>query len=164
MSERARKGLLAAGLVLLLGGVNYTIWSRERLLAEGEVLLVQLAPVDPRSLLQGDYMALNFAVAAQVPRGDDAAPSQGRVVVRRDARGVAAFARMDDGGALAEGERLLEYKVRDRRVRIVTNAYFFEEGHAERFQAARYGELRVLPSGQALLAGMRDADLKPIAP
>jgi uncharacterized membrane-anchored protein len=164
MSERARKLILIVGLLLVLGGINYTLYGRERLLAEGEVLLVELAPVDPRSLMQGDYMALNFRVATEVPRGDDSAPSAGKVVVRRGENGVATFARIYDGGALAGDERLLEYRVRDRRVRIVTNAYFFEEGKGGRFEVARYGELRVLPSGQALLAGMRDAELKPIKP
>jgi uncharacterized membrane-anchored protein len=164
VSERVRKLILLAGLVLVLAGINYTIYARERLLAQGEVMLVELAPVDPRSLMQGDYMALNFRVATQVPRGEDRAPSAGKVVVRRGENGVATFARVHDGGALALDERLLEYRVRDGRVRIVTNAYFFEEGKGGRFEVARYGELRVLPSGQALLAGMRDAELKPIKP
>lgn len=164
MSERVRKLILLVGLALVLAGINYTIYARERLLAEGEMMLVELAPVDPRSLMQGDYMALNFRVATQVPRGEDRAPSAGKVVVKRGENGVATFARVHDGGPLASDERLLDYRVRDGRVRIVTNAYFFEEGKGGRFEVARYGELRVLPSGQALLAGMRDAELNPIKP
>jgi uncharacterized membrane-anchored protein len=164
MNERVRKAIILAGLVLVLAGVNYTIWSRENLLASGEMLLVELAPVDPRSLMQGDYMALNFRVATQVPRAEDSAPSAGKLVVKRDASGVAAFDRVYAGGALGLDERLLDYRVRDRRVRIVTNAWFFEEGQGGRYASARYGELRVLPSGEALLSGMRDADMKPIRP
>lgn len=164
MTERMRKALVAAGLALTLGAVNYTIWAREHLLSSGEVLLVELAPVDPRSLLQGDYMALDFAIARQVPRSDGNEPSMGKVVVKRAADGEAVFDRIYAGEALAADERLLDYRVRDGRVRIVTNAYFFEEGQGQRFEAARYGELRVDPSGKALLAGMRDADKKAIRP
>ncbi|MDE8355606.1 GDYXXLXY domain-containing protein, partial [Klebsiella pneumoniae] len=53
-----RGALIALGLVLALAVVNLAIVSCERLLAEGEVVLLELAPVDPRSLMQGDYMSL----------------------------------------------------------------------------------------------------------
>ncbi|XOT97907.1 GDYXXLXY domain-containing protein, partial [Alcaligenes pakistanensis] len=29
----------------------------------GQTVLLELAPVDPRSLMQGDYMSLNFALS-----------------------------------------------------------------------------------------------------
>jgi uncharacterized membrane-anchored protein len=164
MSERSWKWLLGIGLALVLIGVNYTIYARERLLAQGEMVLLELAPVDPRSLMQGDYMALNFRVATQLPRGDDERPSQGQVVIRRAGNGVAEFVRMHAGEALAPDERVLDYRVRDGRVRIVTNAWFFEEGKGGRFSVARYGEFRLAPSGQALLVGMRDGELRAIAP
>ena len=43
-----------------------------------------------------------------------------------------------------------------------TNAYFFEEGTAKRYEAAQYGELRVAPDGELLLTGLRGKDLKPL--
>jgi len=51
MSERMRRALIAAGLVLVLGAVNWAIWSREQLLGSGEMLLLELAPADPRTLI-----------------------------------------------------------------------------------------------------------------
>lgn len=47
-------------------------------------------------------------------------------------------------------------------VRIASNAWFFAEGEAERWQPARYGELRVGAEGTALLTGLRDAQRKPL--
>ena len=41
--------------------------------------------------------------------------------------------------------------------------YEFEEGDGKRWEAARYGEFRVAADGQALLVGMADAQLRPIA-
>lgn len=164
MNMRLRKLLLIAGLLIVLGGVNYTIWAREQLLASGETILLELAPIDPRSLIQGDYMALNFRVATEVPRNQETQPSAGKVVVRMGPDGVGYFVRVHNGEALAADERLIEYKVRDGRVRIVTNAYFFQEGQAGRFTMARYGELRVTPAGTGLLTGLRDAERKPIRP
>ena len=58
-----RKGIAILAGVAILALANFSIYSRERLLTEGSVVLLHLAPVDPRSLMQGDYMALNFAVA-----------------------------------------------------------------------------------------------------
>jgi uncharacterized membrane-anchored protein len=63
---------------------------------------------------------------------------------------------------LAEREPRLRYRVRDGRVRLVTNAWFFEEGQGERYAAARFGEFRVDDDGEALLARMRDAGLQPM--
>src|SRR5690606_22795049 len=59
-----RLGWLATGLVLVLTVVNVDIYRKESLLAEGKPVILQLRPVDPRSLMQGDYMALNFQVTA----------------------------------------------------------------------------------------------------
>ncbi len=46
----------------MLGAVNLSIQTKEDIKANGETVLLQLAPVDPRSLMQGDYMALRFAI------------------------------------------------------------------------------------------------------
>lgn len=56
-----RSILLWGGLLLALAVANQGIQKRERILSDGRVLLLELEPVDPRSLMQGDYMALRFA-------------------------------------------------------------------------------------------------------
>ena len=48
-----------------------------------------------------------------------------------------------------------------RHVWLGTNAFFFEEGTAERFSKARYGEFRVdRASGEAVLVGLRNDRLE----
>lgn len=158
--EGGKRWVAAAGLVLLLGATNFTVWRHERTLAEGELMYLELAPVDPRSLMQGDYMALRFAIDEGLRKPE--APSHGRAVVRLDERRVGAFVRVHGGEALAPGEALLEYRKRDRGVRIVTDAYFFQEGTAERYAKAKYGEVRARADGQALLVRLRDANLAPL--
>jgi uncharacterized membrane-anchored protein len=61
-----RSILLWGGLLLALAVANQGIVQRERILSDGRVLLLELAPVDPRSLMQGDYMALQFAAADDI--------------------------------------------------------------------------------------------------
>ena len=158
-----RKAMAIAAGIVILALVNLTVFQRERLLADGRVVLLELAPVDPRSLMQGDYMALDFA-AGRAARQAVGRTTDGRIVLAVDDRGVAKFVRRDDGGALGGNEVRLRYRVRNDRVKLVTNAWFFEEGQGARFEKARFGELRVAPDGEALLAAMRDASLQRIEP
>jgi uncharacterized membrane-anchored protein len=154
--------VIVAG-VLVLALVNIVVFQRERLLEQGRVVLLELAPVDPRSLLQGDYMALEFRAALDARSHlAEASRADGALVVAVDERGVGRFMRRDDGAALGTTEVRLRYRVRDKRVRLVTNEWFFEEGRAEAFAKARYGEFRVAPDGEALLARMLDEKLQPL--
>ena len=66
--------------------------------------------------------------------------------------------RRDEGTALVPGEHRLTYRIRGRRPHIGTDAYFFQEGTADRYQRARYGEMRVAPDGAAVLVGLRDVE------
>ena len=153
---------LLAGLAVL-ALVNVSIHQRETLLTEGKVVLLELAPVDPRSLMQGDYMALDFA-AARVLRDQyeqGKLPQDGRIVLRLDSRGIGTFHRIDqEGTPLVPNEMVLRYRVRDRQPRFGTNAFFFQEGTAARYSTSRYGEFRVAADGEAILTGLRGADLK----
>jgi len=144
--------------ILILAAANWTIFARERLLAEGRVVLLELAPVDPRSLMQGDYMALRFALANELERQH--LTSDGRVVVRLDERGVGRFVRIGDDSPLGDSELALRYRLRDGHVKFATNAFFFQEGTAALYAGARYGEARVAPSGELLITGLRGANLE----
>ncbi len=171
-----RKWIAVAAGVLLLALVNWNIYGRERLLSEGQVVLLELTPIDPRSLMQGDYMALRFAVANSVAgrrlpgrrnRADidfDQAAENGLAVVALDARGVGSFRRIDDATPLAADERRLRYRLRRGEVRIATNAFFFQEGDARWYERARFGELRVAANGDALLTGLRGDKLERLGP
>jgi uncharacterized membrane-anchored protein len=158
-----RGGLLLAGLavVLLLGNVN--IMQKQAVLDEGETLLLRLRPVDPRSLIQGDYMVLRYDLAA-FPEAEQAAalPWRGSVILARDEDGVGRFARLDDGGALQANEVRLRYKLRVGwgELRYGAESFFFQEGDAEHYATARYGVLRLDESGDSVLAGLADEDRK----
>lgn len=156
-----RKVIAVTAGLLMLAAVNWCIYQREQLLKDGRVVLLELTPVDPRSLMQGDYMALRFKVADQVfDRGrTKAAAADGRIVVKLDERGVASFLRRDGGEPLGSGEVALCYRIRNEQVKFATNAFFFQEGHAGDYQGARYGEFRVAPSGELLLTHLRDEKL-----
>jgi uncharacterized membrane-anchored protein len=149
--------VLLAGLALL-GFVNFGIYQRERLLTDGQIVLLKLSPIDPRSLMQGDYMRLNFEAADQAfpwPRRSSLA--DGHIVVALDPRRVGRFRRFADGRPLARDEIALRYRIREGQPNFATNAYFFEEGQAQAYAAAAYGEFRVGADGEMILTQLRDA-------
>lgn len=155
-----RRTLLVATTLLLLLAVNYTIYQREHLLGNGRVILLELAPVDPRSLMQGDYMALRFQIANQAFAGQDLNTlDDGHLVAALDERGVATFSRFADATPIAKDEVLLRYRIRNNRSKFATNAFFFQEGHAKDYETAKFGEFRVDADGEAILTRLRDKDL-----
>ena len=158
---------IACALTFALAAVS--IARNERLLVHGTPMLLRLAPVDPRSLMQGDYMALNFAIAQPIVEAmDDAKAPDARVaVVTLDDNGVATFVRVYRGEALSSHERLLRFQVRPsrwgaQRIQVSTDAYFFEEGQGKRYERARFGAFRVDADGNALLVGLRGDGGKPL--
>lgn len=178
---------LLAGLVLVLATANAGIYQHQRLLAGGQVVVLSLAPVDPRSLMQGDYMALRFAVAGPLQEALQAAPHQvsqairskqgGYMLLQPDDAGVHQFVAMGGdqdnwwaqsgkpwhaGSAHGKPTAMLAFGLRAGGPRIVTDAWFFPEGRAAHYEQARYGEIRVNGEGRALLARLLDVNLQPL--
>ncbi len=166
--------VIISGLLFLFL-INAKIVEKETLLKEGEVVYLELAPVDPRSLMQGDYMALRFKISNQIrtalkkqqPAEKVRQPLEsqdGTITVKLDEKSIGKFAQLSNMQPLGKDERLIKFRIRDGRVIFATNAYFFQEGTAQYYAGARYGEFRVSPSGDLLLKSLRDKDLKPMGP
>jgi uncharacterized membrane-anchored protein len=173
-----RSTIALTSCVLSLLVVNLVIAQKERLLAHGRVVYLELAPVDPRSLMQGDYMALRFKVAndaepslSRVDRNQqilqtagNLATADGNIVVTVDGRSVGRFVRLDDGRSLGADEVRLRYRVREGQLRFATNGFFFREGTARLYESARYGEFRVSEDGDLMLKSLRGPNLEPLGP
>lgn len=165
------KRWIVVGWLLTIGLAVAGIVGKERLIARGDVVYLRLAPVDPRSLMQGDYMALNFSIANEVRAAHGSEQTslarEELIVIRADDRNEGHFVRLHQGEPLAAGERLLRVQNVPSRwggngVQVSTDAWFFQEGSGERFAKAKFGEFRVDANGQALLVGMRDETLRPM--
>ena len=161
--KRAATWLVLAGAVLVLGAANYTIWQRQQIVDHGRPVLLELRPVDPRSLMQGDYMALAYAESVfPGPAERSGLPRRGSFIVTVGADNVATFARLDSGGPLAANEARIKYKLIDRfgGIRLGAESFFFEEGQADRFATAEYGVLHVDRAGNSVLVGLADENAK----
>ena len=165
-----RKKIALVSLVIILSLVSWSIYSKEKQLSEGKIVYLKLRPVDPRSLMQGDYMALRFRLADKVysnrPKTEDrsrwypdVAAFDGFIVASLDERNRGSFKSIYDGQPLSENEILLRYRIRNGEVKFATNGYFFQEGHGKYYQSAKYGQFRVDDKGELLLVAMYDIDL-----
>ena len=177
------------GLALILVVMTMNIIKYETHLTTGKTVLLALAPVDPRGFMQGDYMALSYALerdisdamrskhphSTQDELGSELdveldefdtdfriyEPSDGYVIVKIDDNNVGHFVRLADSNSreeLTKSELPIYYRIRNGSVQLATNAFFFQEGHAEAFEAAEYGLFRVNDKGEPLLTEMVDGD------
>lgn len=157
-----RAAAILGGLALALLVPTGLILQKERVLATGQTVLLELAPRDPRSLMQGDYMVLDYAISQQ-QRGAAEHQRDGHLVLRLDEQGVGQFVRFHSPDVpLRPGELKLRYRYRQSRLRLGAESFFFQEGHASRYEQARYGELRVAGSGSSVLVGLRDEQRAPM--
>lgn len=140
------------------------ILQKEQILKTGQAILLELAPRDPRSLIQGDYKVLRYKLATGPAKTAlEGTAQKGKIVLRLDENNVAHFVRVYKGDGLEQGEIQLNYK-RRRGLRFGAESFFFQEGHAMFYINARYGELRVAPGGESVLVGLRDKDFKLLGP
>jgi len=154
-----REPIILFNLILLLAYFNMSVAEKEKTLAKGRLVLLALAPVDPRSLMQGDYMELNYAIAR--PEMGSEGDHHGYCVVSIDSSNVAHKIRLQkDASPLNAGEILIKYKVNNHfwrmSMRIGAESYFFEEGMVSKFAKAKYGGLRIDATGNSILVGLYD--------
>jgi uncharacterized membrane-anchored protein/uncharacterized membrane protein len=93
-------------IIFLQGGwIGYQVYSNETLLQNGETILLELQPVDPRSLLQGDYVQLNYTIS-QLERTsiDETGPIT--IVLRKNVQGIHEYT----GVYSMDGEWNIPYK------------------------------------------------------
>lgn len=159
-----RKYMVLVMGLCILGAVNMSIWHKEQLLANGKTVFLALAPVDPRSLMQGDYMALRFKLEQDITpqlTHDKTQNADGYVVVNVNAQGIGEFVQLQDNLANVVNPQqiAMRYRVREGKIKFATNAFFFEEGKSDLYAQARYGEFKVAANGELLLKDLRGENL-----
>lgn len=156
------KAAFVASSLGILGILNWMIVDKEVLLESAQSVYLELAPVDPRSLMQGDYMVLDYAVTREAQSKANASLKTGHLILRIDAHRVGHFARIDDSSPLADGEVRVRFS-RNNRIHIGAESYFFEEGTGDVFAQAKFAELKVGSGGECVLVGLLDEDLNLIS-
>jgi uncharacterized membrane-anchored protein len=149
--------LIVLNLALVSLYIVYATYQKEQIISKGELILLRLAPVDPRSLMQGDYMILNYAINSNIP---DSIPNKGYLIFEKDSTGN-LYPKKIIKKLNAEHHQVAikyQYKANDWQapIKIGAESYFFEEGQAQKFDQAKYGGLKVDTEGNSILIGLYD--------
>ena len=165
LSDRVRIIVLAVTVAVVLAVINIEIAGKERIVRNGTTVLLRIAPRDPRSLMQGDYMALRYTMVREVAReAEQFEMNDGIAVIELGQLNEARFVALYEGQQLEDGQHLLRYRKRGDSVRLASDAYFFEEGTGQDYRGARFGEIRIDAKGDAVLIGLRDEYGKQLGP
>jgi len=161
------KWLAAVTVFIAIIAINININKKQELIENGDVLLFELAPVDPRSIMQGDYMRLRFDLARKIydkltlKNGSNSIPvHQGFAVVEKGDNQVVSLVDLFNNQELNENQYMVPYKMRKYQVIFTTDAFYFQEGKASHYQKAKYGQFRMSKSGEMILVNMVDKDFK----
>jgi uncharacterized membrane-anchored protein len=148
--------IILINLIILLGLFNNSILQKEELLTDGQLVLLELAPVDPRSLMQGDYMRLRYAISDNI--NSDSISKRGFCVVKLEENGIAKKVRIQENKTpINDNEFVIEYTSKKwSNINIGAESYFFQEGEAEKYENAKYGGIKVDNQGNSLLIGLYD--------
>ena len=136
-------------------------------LRNAQTVYLALAPVDPRSVMQGAYMALSYAILNQLNQDQynsskPLPPESGSVVIRLDEKNIGTFVRYYSGDTLAPDEHLLKFHRASGLASIDAESFFIPEGTGDTFRHAAFGELKILPNGTPMIVALCDKDLRRI--
>lgn len=153
--------VIVINLILIFLYFTFSVVSKEKLLSDGKLVLLKLAPVDPRSLMQGDYMSLRYEIAQNLHI--DSIPKRGFCVIKTGPKGVFERVRLQGNRTpLNTGEQLIGYRSDKWTINIGAESFFFQEGESKKYEKARYGGLMVDKNGNSLLVGLYDEQLHKI--
>lgn len=154
--------VILVNLIVLLVLFNNAMLKKERLLSEGKLILLELAPVDPRSLMQGDYMTLNYDIARS--NNYKKISKRGFCVIKLKENGVAEKVRIQESkNPISNNEYLIKYSSKHwNRINIGAESFFFQEGQGEKYEKAKYGGIKIDDEGNSLLIGLYDEKLDKI--
>ena len=155
--DRSRTAVWIIILVqLIISGGIFT--KNEVLLQNGKEIKLALQPIDPRSLLQGDYVELNYDIAhVTLPHVKDG--EKVKLVLRPNKQGVYEYARIyqadDDWNkpyASKKKDVVITGSYHDWGIQYGIEHYFIPEGTGSKVESeARFATVRVGKNGDAIV-------------
>lgn len=158
-------------ILLQFGMTGYQIGKSEWILSQGAEIKLKLAPIDPRSLLQGDYVRLNYEVSntENLPAFDHSNwewDQKIRVVLQPDANGVytvKGYQKSNDSTQQTPGEIIMNGTTQGNRIQYGIETFFVPEGKGHDVQSrAQYALVRVGSNGDAILVTLLDESGQPV--
>ena len=174
MSNNIKKILLIINIVILFVVTGFSANKEEGYKKSDSYFYLELAPVDPRSLLQGDYMTLNYDITDKAQEiifngiydskdenNKFLDMRKGYIVVSLDENKVAKFVKLSKEKTDEKDLLFIAFKSDGFNVNINANSYLFQEGTGDKYENARYSKV-VLVGDKLRLVDLRDKDFKEI--
>ncbi|TYR79732.1 DUF2157 domain-containing protein [Priestia megaterium] len=153
--------LLAGVIVLQLVIIGCIVARNETVLQNGTEIKLALEPLDPRSLIQGDYVILNYEISdIEIPKA--AFRERVKIVLRKNNEGIHEYANFYN----RNDQWNRPYKPKTSDV-IITGTYhmgniaygienfFIPEGTGQKVESeARFAKVRVGKNGNAILVDL----------
>ena len=147
-----KTSLLLFGTVLIFVVINTIIWQKELHIANAIEVKIGLQPLDPRSIMQGDYMRLRYDFLKLKTIG---LPKKGLLKVALDHENIITKITLYANEALKEHEHLIQFtKKRYNRIHIAAESFMFEEGKGDYYSKATHATLLLTKRGTTLLKGL----------
>ena len=162
--------LALATILIFVGLVAKNEWH----LHHSKSIFIELRPVDPRSILQGDYMALAYELNLQSLKALAGSESEAldqvifnyssvpaKVILDSQNRVVRTI--LDTSNSFA-GQSLILKNPENRLQALypASRSFLFAEGLAQCYQKAKYAEFKVNTKGEAILFDLRGEGLQPL--
>jgi uncharacterized membrane-anchored protein len=158
--------VLLGTLLIFLYLVNTGIMSSEQNIENGTLAYFELAPVDPRSLMQGDYMQLTYTIERDANDAGLRDIRRGQLVLYIDEQQIAHFSRLyHEGDTLEENEIIVNFYSLDwSGLRVGVDSFLFQEGLANIYANAKYAEVRIIEGADVMLIELVGENLEPLLP
>lgn len=168
--------------------VNLYAWQGQQIKTRGEILFLELAPVDPLSLVQGQYMRLRFGIEKPY-----ATTLEDQQVIQNSVGDVLGIIELDSNrvgtlsGLLGKTDSSRRHQLRGDflllqvqaqlgesprdsdtqqtySIKIKQNSFLFQENTEDRYTRAKHGMFRVHKDGRYVLVDLADEQLRPLTP
>lgn len=146
--------LLSCVLAGFLGG--YAL-NTQRALQTARTVYLKIEPFDPRALLSGDYMQLNYDFERPY------LAKQGQpLVLQVGENDVLSLPAVEGKEALAAQANTPQKQPQTVSIKTlgpsyrVPHQFYFQEGTGKKYENAAYAKAAVLPNGSLLLVGLTD--------
>lgn len=144
---------------------NIMIYHHERHIADGQSVFIDLMPADPRSLIQGDYMQLNYNLMFD----EESRQAWERSTIKEHPH-IDAWVRLDNQNRLIQ----TTFSQKEHAIPMILNnpsgflsqvypasqSFLFAEGLAACYDQARFAHFKINSSGRLILLELVDEHLQ----
>ncbi|MBQ3438004.1 MAG: GDYXXLXY domain-containing protein [Fusobacterium sp.] len=157
MNNNIKKILIILNFTLVLALTLFSALKEENY-KNMDNFYLKLVPVDPRSLMQGDYMILNYEISENVMEKicesvneNHSFLKKGYIVAKIDDNKIAQFVDVVKKPFETSEFIFIAFKYNGYDIKINADTFFFQEGEAETYQNAKFSKVVLIKNTLRLI-------------